>query len=162
MFIRLGWGSGWESMTGGWLDDDELQTARQAYGSKMGKVGVDVFPKTRRLVVSEGSPCLPFGWIKIYSPEASSGQLAALQTSQAAEAALSPLQRQLQGELSGNLLKASEKAGLWLAQLSKHSAAEQVEIAQVLKTFYQETGKWNSNKQKDVNKMQILRDILGE
>lgn len=162
MFIRLGWGSGWEAMTGDWMTEEEVASVRAAYGNKMGKPGVDIFPKTRRLAVSGGQPCVPFGWIKVYSPAASSGQLAALQASQAAEAALSPLQREIQPELAGDVLKANEKAAKWLAKLEQHSEAEQREIALVLKGFYEQTGKWNSTRARDAKKMQILRDILGE
>lgn len=62
-YVRVGWGNGWKGMTGDWLDEATLSDIRELYSSMgTGKV----FPKTRRLVVQNGSPCLPFGWLKIF------------------------------------------------------------------------------------------------
>ena len=43
---------------------------RQRYG--LGRKGSTIFPKTRRLIVRAGQPSLPFGWVRIFSPAASS------------------------------------------------------------------------------------------
>ena len=68
-FLRLSWGSGWRGMTGDWIDDDTLKEVRAQ--KKLGKAGVDIFPKTRRLAMDtqKGTPCLPLGWIRIQSVE---------------------------------------------------------------------------------------------
>ena len=55
--LRLGWGTGWRTMTGDILNADER-------GRVMGRVG-----KTRKVIIeghsSRGRPCDVFGWIKI-------------------------------------------------------------------------------------------------
>ncbi len=67
-YLQLGWASGWRGMTGDWMDQPTEKLMRKLY--QLGKTGFD-FPKTRRLVVKEGQPCLPFGWIRIWSDESS-------------------------------------------------------------------------------------------
>jgi CRISPR/Cas system CSM-associated protein Csm5 (group 7 of RAMP superfamily) len=68
-FLRLSWGSGWRGMTGDWIDDDTLKEVRTQ--KKLGRTGVDIFPKTRRLAMDtqKGTPCLPLGWIRIQPVE---------------------------------------------------------------------------------------------
>ena len=70
-YLRLSWGSGWRGMTGDWIDDKNLQEVRTQ--KKLGKQGVDVFPKTRRLAIDpvKGVPCLPLGWVRIKPVEKS-------------------------------------------------------------------------------------------
>jgi len=63
-YLQVGWGNGWRGMTGDWMDEAIEKDMRDLY--QLGKAGVKIFPKTRRLIVSQGSPCLPFGWIRIY------------------------------------------------------------------------------------------------
>ncbi|MCP4351447.1 MAG: hypothetical protein GY795_38775 [Desulfobacterales bacterium] len=59
--LRMAWGSGWRGMTGNWLHGSELEAVRRE--TKLGKKGVPVFPKTRRLAMKDGVPCLPLGWV---------------------------------------------------------------------------------------------------
>ncbi len=61
--VRLAWSSGWIGITGGWLQDDELMQVREK--TTLGKKGHPVFPKTRRLAMADGTPCLPLGWVKV-------------------------------------------------------------------------------------------------
>jgi CRISPR/Cas system CSM-associated protein Csm5 (group 7 of RAMP superfamily) len=70
-FLRLSWGSGWRGMTGDWIDDFTLKEVR--IQKRLGKQGVDVFPKTRRLAIDpeKGVPCLPLGWVRIKQVEKS-------------------------------------------------------------------------------------------
>jgi len=72
-YLQVGWGSGWRGMTGDWMDEAIEKDMRELY--RLGKTGVDIFPKTRRLIVNEGSPCLPLGWLRIWSSEDSKQQL---------------------------------------------------------------------------------------
>lgn len=58
--LRLAWGSGWKGMTGDWMDETTLQGVRKE--KRLGREGFP-FPKTRRLAVKDGQPCLPLGWI---------------------------------------------------------------------------------------------------
>jgi hypothetical protein len=68
MFIvRLAWGSGWRGMTGNWLAPQELDVIRPE--AKLGKRGVDIFPKTRRLAVQDGFPHVPLGWVLVQPAE---------------------------------------------------------------------------------------------
>jgi CRISPR-associated protein Csm5 len=63
MVIRLGWGSGWQSMTGDYIDDASLmQSIRQ--GFHLGRPGMP-FPKSRKIAFSNNQPTFPFGWIKL-------------------------------------------------------------------------------------------------
>lgn len=63
MYLRIAWGSGWRGMTGNWLKEDQLTRLREV--AKLGKMGAAVFPKTRRLALKDGIPCLPPGWVQI-------------------------------------------------------------------------------------------------
>lgn len=58
--VRMAWGSGWKGMTGNWINDKDLEMVRRE--RKLGKKGVPVFPKTRRLVMKNGYPAIPMGW----------------------------------------------------------------------------------------------------
>lgn len=71
VFLRLSWGSGWRGMTGDWMNDNDLEKVRSQ--KNLGKRGVDVFPKTRRLTIdsAKGTPCLPLGWVQIRTVEKS-------------------------------------------------------------------------------------------
>lgn len=63
MVIRLGWGSGWQSMTGDYINDASLmQQIRQ--GFRLGRPGMP-FPKSRKIGFENGKPTFPFGWIKL-------------------------------------------------------------------------------------------------
>jgi CRISPR-associated protein Csm5 len=70
-FLRLSWGSGWRGMTGDWINDNDLQEVRNQ--RNLGRRGVDIFPKTRRLAIdsAKGTPCLPLGWVRIRPVEKS-------------------------------------------------------------------------------------------
>ncbi len=61
--LRMAWGSGWVGMTGNWLHGSDLEAVRKE--KKLGKKEVDVFPKTRRLAMKDGVPCLPLGWVMV-------------------------------------------------------------------------------------------------
>jgi len=61
MILRLAWGSGWRGMTGNWLRGGDLTEVREI--KKLGKKGVAIFPKTRRLAMKDGVPCIPLGWV---------------------------------------------------------------------------------------------------
>ncbi len=63
-YLQLSWGSGWCGMTGDWLTNESKETMRGLYREMRGRDGMP-FPKTRRLAVSNGSPCLPLGWIRL-------------------------------------------------------------------------------------------------
>ena len=63
MVLRLGWGTGWNSMTGDYIDKDWLLQFRQQF--HMGKRGVDHFPKTRTIALEKNQPIWPMGWIKL-------------------------------------------------------------------------------------------------
>jgi CRISPR/Cas system CSM-associated protein Csm5 (group 7 of RAMP superfamily) len=58
--VRMAWGSGWRGMTGDWLSEEDLATVRRE--TRLGKAGVPIFPKTRRLAMDNGTPCQPLGW----------------------------------------------------------------------------------------------------
>lgn len=63
IYLHLGWGSGWRSMTGNWMDVDVLQKIRRI--EKLGKKDFDIFPKTRKAVFFSDINLLPPGWIKL-------------------------------------------------------------------------------------------------
>lgn len=94
MVLRLAWGSGWKGMTGDNLDSQTLERARKEgnlgkiscpqcgrdrlrldYGTYRCNCGwsgsrdqrslFPIFPKTRRLALSDGIPSLPLGWVKL-------------------------------------------------------------------------------------------------
>ena len=61
--MRLSWGGGWRFTTGDWLTEQQKAEIRRVYG--LGRKGVREFPKTRRLVVENGKPYLPLGWVQV-------------------------------------------------------------------------------------------------
>lgn len=61
--IRLGWGSGWKSMTGDYIPDNWLRQYRAQF--RMGRRGVDIFPKSRKIGIQNNRPLYPLGWIKL-------------------------------------------------------------------------------------------------
>jgi len=68
IYLQMGWGSGWRGMTGDWQHDAGIEDdMRKLYG--LGKKGMGVFPKTRRLAVFDGAPSLPFGWLRLWLAE---------------------------------------------------------------------------------------------
>ncbi len=67
-YLQVGWGNGWRGITGDWMDESLEKQIRQWYS--LGRVDKP-FPKTRRLIIKQGQPSLPFGWLRIYSPESS-------------------------------------------------------------------------------------------
>ena len=71
-WLRVGWGSGWTGMTGltesFFLLDEQLKKAIYQVNRKKSE---DIYPKTRRLLVQDDSPCLPLAWVKIYPSDGS-------------------------------------------------------------------------------------------
>ena len=64
ILLRISWGSGWHSMTiGRILDGILIDMLRRRYG--LGRKGVPVFPKTRKLIFGGDKPIYPLGWIKL-------------------------------------------------------------------------------------------------
>ncbi|MFA6810008.1 MAG: type III-A CRISPR-associated RAMP protein Csm5 [Desulfoplanes sp.] len=63
IITRMSWGSGWKGMTGDWMDENQLRYVREK--AHLGKQGVPVFPKSRRLAMQDGVPSLPLGWVKL-------------------------------------------------------------------------------------------------
>ncbi len=61
--VRMAWGSGWKGMTGDWMSERELADVRRQ--KPLGKPGVPVFPKTRRLAMKDGLPSQPLGWVLV-------------------------------------------------------------------------------------------------
>ena len=62
--LRLSWGSGWQGMTvGRLLQPSLLRFLRRKF--RMGKAGLDEFPKTRRVVFENGKPKYPLGWVRV-------------------------------------------------------------------------------------------------
>jgi len=61
--LHLGWGTGWKSMTGNWLNDEVLEKLRKRF--LLGKFMLPVFPKSRKIAFIRGLPLLPFGWIQV-------------------------------------------------------------------------------------------------
>ncbi|OQW87216.1 MAG: type III-A CRISPR-associated RAMP protein Csm5 [Thiotrichaceae bacterium IS1] len=64
-YLQLGWGGGWCNKTGNWMDRETKAEMRKLYPKNFGSG--ENFPKTRRLIVKNGQPYFPLGWIKIYS-----------------------------------------------------------------------------------------------
>lgn len=62
--LRLGWGSGWTSMTGNILDnhDEYLNNFRQWF--RMGSAGFE-YPKSRKIIMRGRNPVSVPGWIKM-------------------------------------------------------------------------------------------------
>ncbi len=64
--LQIGWGTGYnaQTITSQFTKDINLRDLRERFG--LGKLSVDVFPKTRRVYYdSKGDPVSPFGWVKI-------------------------------------------------------------------------------------------------
>ena len=62
--LRLGWSSGWQAMTGGYLSGEALRRVRGRY--RLGKPQFPIFPKTRKIVFDGEEPAWLAGWIKIW------------------------------------------------------------------------------------------------
>jgi CRISPR-associated protein Csm5 len=69
--LHLGWGSGWHGMTIGKLLQDSQSFDFEGLRSKfrLGKRGVDEFPKTRKIIFEQDQPKYPIGWVKILLKE---------------------------------------------------------------------------------------------
>jgi len=92
--LHLGWGTGWKSMTGNWIDDEILLKFRARFDlgksicpkcgeqtkSDKKKKGFSycfsckdshktnmhpIFPKSRKIAFHKGQPIFPFGWIRV-------------------------------------------------------------------------------------------------
>jgi hypothetical protein len=61
--LHLGWGSGWRSMTGNYLEGDMLGKLRQRFS--LGNAHSEIFPKTRKIAFENGNPAYPLGWVKV-------------------------------------------------------------------------------------------------
>jgi len=82
--LRLAWGSGWRGMTGDWIGDEDMAFLREKGYVKLGKEGVEIFPKTRRLAIDpkNNTPSLPLGWVLVEPVEARSFRLKPIATMQ--------------------------------------------------------------------------------
>ncbi|WP_353572890.1 type III-A CRISPR-associated RAMP protein Csm5 [Candidatus Albibeggiatoa sp. nov. BB20] len=125
-YIRVGWGNGWNGMTGDWLDEVTENEMRTLYN--LGKTGVDEFPKTRRLVV-KNQPCLPFGWLRILSVEMSKQRLQ--------EMAEQEIQAQNAVRLAAEQEKQAQQEAQRLAQEEAKLTVEQRMIRDVEKCLQQ-------------------------
>jgi hypothetical protein len=62
IFARVGWGGGWEAMTGGIAAGKFRDRARQRFG--LGREGF-AFPKSRKVALEGARPARPFGWVRL-------------------------------------------------------------------------------------------------
>ena len=62
--LRLGWGSGWTSMTGNILNDFDAFLSDFREWFKMGRKGF-LYPKSRKIVMRDRNPDSVPGWIKM-------------------------------------------------------------------------------------------------
>lgn len=62
IFARVGWGGGWEAITGGLAVGPARDEARRRFG--LGRGGFE-FPKSRKLALDGVKPMRPFGWIRL-------------------------------------------------------------------------------------------------
>jgi hypothetical protein len=62
IFTRLGWGGGWEAMTGGIASGKFQEHARHRFG--LGREGF-AFPKSRKVALDGAKPVRPFGWVRL-------------------------------------------------------------------------------------------------
>jgi len=63
IFARVGWGGGWEAMTGGVAVGPARDEARRRFG--LGRPQYE-FPKSRKLALDDGNkPARPFGWVRL-------------------------------------------------------------------------------------------------
>ena len=67
--LRLGWSSGWRSMTGDYLEEENLNEIRKKYGlnydRNKNQLRFPVFPKTRKIVFDGEEPSWLAGWVQI-------------------------------------------------------------------------------------------------
>jgi CRISPR-associated protein Csm5 len=61
--FRLSWGIGWKGMTGDFLDKTTLLNVKNKL--RLGKQGIDVFPKSRKIVFHNNEPNFLAGWVKV-------------------------------------------------------------------------------------------------
>jgi len=69
--LRLGWGSGWQSMTGDYLEGEWLEKIRKRYrlnydDRQRGRAHFPIFPKTRKIVFDGDRPAYLSGWVQIW------------------------------------------------------------------------------------------------
>ncbi|MFA4907404.1 MAG: type III-A CRISPR-associated RAMP protein Csm5 [archaeon] len=64
IIMRLGWGSGWNSMTGDYLRTEPSLLLQVRDWYRLGRPGMQ-FPKSRKIGFENGKPAFPFGWIKL-------------------------------------------------------------------------------------------------
>jgi len=63
---RIGWGSGWLTMTGAHTHDDYIDIVKKAYPKLFKRTGPFEFPKTRKIVLDRaGKPATTMGWVLI-------------------------------------------------------------------------------------------------
>ena len=62
IFARVGWGGGWEAMTGGLPTGEAREEVKRRYN--LGRPGY-VFPKSRKLALDGPKAARPFGWIRL-------------------------------------------------------------------------------------------------
>jgi len=62
--LQLGWGAGWRSMTVSRFLEQEGVASEIRKKFKLGKPHIE-FPKTRRLLLVDGKPTFPLGWVKL-------------------------------------------------------------------------------------------------
>ena len=70
--LQLSWGGGWDSKTFAYVltaDSQKFAQVVRTYGRTMVRQGQykpgDRYPKSRRVVVRNGQPAMPLGWIKV-------------------------------------------------------------------------------------------------
>lgn len=62
---RMGWGSGWLSMTGMHMNDEQFDIARNLYPKDLRK-NSEIFPKTRKIVLdNQNKPHSTMGWVLV-------------------------------------------------------------------------------------------------
>ncbi len=68
--LRVGWSSGWRTMTGDYLEGVNLNEIRKKYGlnydRKKNQLRFPVFPKTRKVVFDGEEPSWLAGWVQIW------------------------------------------------------------------------------------------------
>ena len=62
IFARVGWGGGWEAMTGGLPVGEGREDVKRRYN--LGRPGY-VFPKSPKLALDGPKAARPFGWIRL-------------------------------------------------------------------------------------------------
>lgn len=80
--LRMAWGSGWTGMTGGWIDPADMASIRQNARPRLGRENMP-FPKTRRLIMRDGCPSIPPGWLLFHQVDEDRYLSAALKDSSA-------------------------------------------------------------------------------